>query len=132
MLENLRFNKGEKNGDAEFAGQLAAFADVYCNNAFGTCHRTDASMVAVPEAMAGKPLCVGNLVAKEIQYLSDVIESPERPFVAIVGGKKVSDKINVIANLLKICDKVLIGGAMAYTFALAKGGKIGMSFVEQD
>ncbi len=132
MLENLRFNKGEKNGDAEFAEQLAAFADVYCNNAFGTCHRTDASMVAVPEAMAGKPLCVGNLVAKEIQYLSDVIESPERPFVAIVGGKKVSDKINVIANLLKICDKVLIGGAMAYTFALAKGGKIGMSFVEQD
>lgn len=132
MLENLRFNKGEKKGDAEFAGQLAAFADVYCNNAFGTCHRTDASMVAVPKAMEGKPRCVGNLVAKEIQYLSDVIESPERPFVAIVGGKKVSDKINVIENLLKICDKVLIGGAMAYTFALAKGGEVGKSFIEED
>lgn len=132
MLENLRFNKGEKKGDADFAVELAAFGDVYCNNAFGTCHRTDASMVAVPEAMAGKPRCVGNLVAKEIEYLSDVIEAPERPFVAIVGGKKVSDKINVIDNLLNICDKVLIGGAMAYTFSLAKGGEVGKSFIEKD
>ena len=118
VLENLRFNGGEKKGDAEFAGKLAAMADIYCNDAFGTCHRKDASMVAVPEAMAGKPRVVGHLVAKEIQYLSDAIGSPERPFVAILGGAKVSDKINVINNLLGICDSVLIGGAMAYTFSL--------------
>ncbi|TWU02117.1 phosphoglycerate kinase [Stieleria varia] len=132
VLENLRFNPGEKKGDAEFAGKLAAMADVYCNDAFGTCHRKDASMVAVPKAMAGKPRVVGHLVSKEIQYLSDAISNPQRPFVAILGGAKVSDKINVIKNLLGICDAVLIGGAMAYTFSLAKGGKVGGSLVEED
>jgi phosphoglycerate kinase len=132
LLENLRFNKGEKKGDVGFAGKLAAFADIYCNDAFGTCHRTDASMVAVPEAMAGKPRVVGFLVQKEVQYLSDAIANPQRPFIAILGGAKVSDKINVIKNLLTICDKVLIGGAMAYTFSLAKGGKVGKSRVEVD
>lgn len=132
LLENLRFNKGEKKGDAAFAAKLAAFADIYCNDAFGTCHRTDASMVAVPEAMTGKPRVVGFLVQKEIKYLSDAIANPQRPFVAILGGAKVSDKINVIKNLLGICDKVLIGGAMAYTFSLAKGGKVGKSRVEVD
>ena len=132
VLENLRFNEGEKAGSHEFAEQLAAFGDVYCNDAFGTCHRTDASMVAVPQAMEGKPRVVGFLVAKEIQYLSDAISNPERPFVAILGGAKVSDKITVINNLLEICDKVLIGGAMAYTFALAKGGDVGKSLVEPD
>ena len=132
VLENLRFNKGEKKGDTEFAAKLAAFGDVYCNNAFGTCHRTDASMYAVPLAMAGKPRVVGSLVAKEIQYLSDVIAHPEHPFVAILGGAKVSDKINVLNNLLGICDKVLIGGAMAYTFSLAKGQSVGGSLVEPD
>ncbi|MFM7058061.1 MAG: phosphoglycerate kinase [Planctomycetota bacterium] len=132
LLENLRFNKGEKKGDPEFAGKLAAFADVYCNDAFGTCHRTDASMVAVPQAMAGRPRVVGFLVQKEIQYLSDAIAAPKRPFIAILGGAKVSDKIKVISNLLGICDKVLIGGAMAYTFALATGGKVGKSRVEPD
>lgn len=132
VLENLRFEKGEKKGDAEFAAKLAAFGDVYCNNAFGTCHRTDASMYAVPLAMEGKPRVVGSLVAKEIKYLSDVIAKPEHPFVAILGGAKVSDKINVINNLLGICDKVLIGGAMAYTFSLAKGQKVGDSLVEKD
>ncbi|MCS7467581.1 phosphoglycerate kinase [Stieleria sp. ICT_E10.1] len=132
VLENLRFNDGEKKGDAEFAGKLAAMADVYCNDAFGTCHRKDASMVAVPEAMAGKSRVVGHLVAKEIQYLSDAIANPERPFVAILGGAKVSDKINVINNLLGICDAVLIGGAMAYTFSLAKGEAVGNSLVEKD
>ena len=132
VLENLRFNEGEKAGCSEFASQLASFGDVYCNDAFGTCHRTDASMVAVPQAMEGKPRVVGVLVAKEIQYLSDAIGNPERPFVAILGGAKVSDKITVINNLLGICDKVLIGGAMAYTFALAKGGNIGKSLVEPD
>ena len=132
VLENLRFNAGEKKGDADFAAKLANWADIYCNNAFGTCHRSDASMVAVPEAMAGKPKVVGTLVAKEIQYLSDTIANPARPFVAILGGAKVSDKIKVIDNLLGICDHVLIGGAMAYTFALAKGGKTGESRVEPD
>ena len=132
VLENLRFNAGEKKGCAEFAGKLAAMADVYCNDAFGTCHRSDASMVAVPQAMEGKPRVVGHLVAKEIQYLSDAIGNPKRPFVAILGGAKVSDKINVINNLLGICDSVLIGGAMAYTFSLAMGGKVGNSLVEED
>ena len=132
VLENLRFYKGEKKGDTAFAAKLAGFADIYCNDAFGTCHRTDASMVAVPQAMAGKPRVVGFLVQKEIQYLSDAIANPQRPFIAILGGAKVSDKINVIKNLLGICDKVLIGGAMAYTFSLAKGGKVGKSRVELD
>lgn len=132
VLENVRFNAGEKAGDADFASQLASMADIYCNDAFGTCHRTDASMLAVPQAMGDKPKVVGNLVAKEIKYLTDVISSPEHPFVAILGGAKVSDKINVIDNLLGICDNVLIGGAMAYTFALARGGQVGNSLVEPD
>lgn len=132
VLENLRFNAGEKKGDAEFAAKLGGWADIYCNNAFGTCHRSDASMVAVPESMTVKPKVVGTLVAKEIQYLSDTIANPGRPFVAILGGAKVSDKIKVIDNLLGICDNVLIGGAMAYTFALANGGKTGGSRVEPD
>ncbi|MGL4595803.1 MAG: phosphoglycerate kinase, partial [Thermoguttaceae bacterium] len=114
VLENLRFQPGEKNGDEAFAKELAAFADVYVNDAFGTCHRTDASMFAVPKAMGSKPKVCGFLVEKEIKYLSNAIANPKRPFVAIIGGKKVSDKIMVIKNLLGICDKVLIGGAMAY------------------
>ncbi len=132
LLENLRFESGEKKGDPQFAQQLAQFGDIYCNDAFGTCHRQDASMVAVPEAMAGKPRVVGFLVAKEIQYLRDTIDRPERPFVAILGGAKVSDKINVIKNLLQKCDNILIGGAMAYTFYLAQGGQVGNSLVEPD
>lgn len=132
VLENVRFNPGEKDGDAAFAQQLAAMADIYCNDAFGTCHRTDASMVAVPKAMNAKPKVSGFLVAKEIEYLSETISRPKRPFVAILGGAKVSDKIKVIKNLLGICDHVLIGGAMAYTFSLAQGGKVGKSLVEPD
>ena len=132
VLENLRFQPGEKKGLADFAAALAAFGDVYCNDAFGTCHRTDASMVAVPQAMTGKPKVCGFLVEKEIKYLTDAIANPNRPFVAILGGAKVSDKIMVIKNLLGICDKVLIGGAMAYTFSLAEGGKVGKSLVEPD
>ena len=132
VLENLRFNAGEKKGDTEFASALAAFGDVYCNDAFGTCHRTDASMVGVPQAMGDKPKVMGFLVAKEIEYLLEAIRNPQRPFVAIIGGAKVSDKINVIKNLLNICDRVLIGGAMAYTFELAKGGQTGESRVEVD
>jgi len=135
LLENVRFNKGEKKGDdAAYVAGLAALADAYVNDAFGTCHRTEASMHAVPVAMkqAGRPAVVGFLVEKEVRYLADAIAHPQRPFVAILGGKKVSDKIAVITNLLAICDHVLIGGAMAYTFALAQGGKVGKSLVETD
>jgi len=135
VLENVRFNAGEKKGDdADYSSALAALGDVYCNNAFGTCHRTQASMYAVPKAMkeAGKPAVMGFLVEKEMKYLGDTMARPARPFVAILGGAKVSDKINVIDNLLGVCDKVLIGGAMAYTFSLAQGGQVGGSLVEPD
>jgi len=134
LLENLRFAKEEKKGDPGFAARLAAFGDVYCNDAFGTCHREDASMVAVPRIMKeeGKPAVCGFLVEKEIRYLSEVIADPRRPFVAILGGAKVSDKITVIGRLLEVCDKILIGGAMAYTFFLARGQKVGSSLVEPD
>ncbi len=134
LLENLRFHNEEKKGDPAFAQQLGDLADIYCNNAFGTCHREDASMYAAPKAMKadGKPVVLGFLVQKEIEYLQTTIQSPVRPFVAILGGAKVSDKINVIDNLLSVCDKVLIGGAMAYTFSLAQGGSVGDSLVEKD
>ena len=132
LLENLRFDPGEKAGDTEFAAALARLGDVYCNDAFGTCHRKDASMVAVPSQMAGKPRVVGLLVEKEIKYLSDAISAPQRPFLAILGGAKVSDKIAVIENLIGLCDRILIGGAMAYTFSLAQGGQVGDSLVEPD
>jgi phosphoglycerate kinase len=134
LLENLRFNKEEKKGEVDFGRSLAELADVYVNDAFGTAHRGDASMIAVPRAMkeAGKPAVCGFLVRKEIDYLRSAIENPERPFVAILGGAKVSDKINVIDNLLDKCDRVLIGGAMAYTFYLAKGYSVGKSLVEED
>ena len=132
VLENLRFDPAEKAGDTEFAAKLASFGDVYCNDAFGTCHREHASMVAVPQAMADKPRVVGLLVEKEIKYLSAAIESPKRPFIAILGGAKVSDKIMVINKLLDVCDHILIGGAMAYPFSLARGGEVGKSLVEPD
>ena len=135
VLENVRFNKGEKKGDDDaYVSKLAGFGDIYCNDAFGTCHRTEASMYGVPKAMkdAGKPAVVGFLVQKEIAYLTDAISKPKHPFVAILGGAKVSDKIAVINNLIGICDKILIGGAMAYTFSLAQGGKVGKSLVEPD
>ncbi|MFM8892666.1 MAG: phosphoglycerate kinase, partial [Planctomycetia bacterium] len=135
VLEIVRFNTREKKGDDKaYVDGLAALADAYVNDAFGTCHRTEASMHAVPVAMKalGKPAVVGFLVEKEIQYLADAIARPKRPFVAILGGKKVSDKIAVITNLLSVCDHVLIGGAMAYTFSLAQGGKTGTSLVEPD
>jgi phosphoglycerate kinase len=132
VLENLRFDPGEEAGDGEFAAKLAAFGDVYCNDAFGTCHREHASMYGVPLAMGDAPKVAGLLVEKEIQYLSDVLANPERPFVAILGGAKVSDKIKVIENLLDVCDQVLVGGAMAYTFSLANGGSVGNSLVEED
>jgi phosphoglycerate kinase len=132
LLENLRFDPREETNGADFAQALATMADVYCNDAFGTCHRKHASMVGVPQAMGDKPKVTGFLVAKEIKYLSDVLESPEPPFVAIMGGKKVADKIKAIRKILESCDQVLIGGAMAYTFSLAQGGKVGKSYVVQD
>jgi phosphoglycerate kinase len=135
VLENVRFNPGEKKGDdSDYVAGLAGLADAYVNDAFGTCHRAEASMYAVPKAMkaAGKAAVVGFLVDKEIKYLAEAIGQPKRPFVAILGGKKVSDKIAVITNLLSICDHVLIGGAMAYTFSLAQGGQTGKSLVEPD
>ena len=135
VLENVRFNPGEKKGDdVDYVAGIANLADVYVNDAFGTCHRTEASMYAVPKKMKemGKSAVVGFLVEKEIQYLSDAVGQPKRPFVAILGGKKVSDKIAVITNLLRICDHILIGGAMAYTFSLAQGGTTGDSLVEHD
>jgi len=130
VLENLRFHKEEKAGDSGFAQTLASRADVYVNDAFGTCHRADASMVGVPRAMHDKPRGVGLLVEKEIRYLSGALADPARPFTVILGGAKVSDKLPAIEHLLPRCDHILIGGAMAYTFLVALGHKVGASRVE--
>jgi len=132
VLENLRFHPGEQAGDPAFAAQLAALGDAYVNDAFGTCHRSDASMVAVPQAMAGKPRVVGFLVAKELEILESLLGNPPRPFVGILGGGKVSDKIGFIKSLLRRVDRVLIGGAMSYTFMKAQGQAIGGSRSEAD
>ena len=132
LLENLRFHKAEKKGDSAFAAKLAAYGDVYVNDAFGTCHRPDASMVAVPMAMAGKPRVVGFLVAKEIKFLSEAVSSPAKPFVVILGGAKVSDKMGCIDNLLPKASAIIVGGAMAYTFLAATGHRLGTSRVESD
>jgi phosphoglycerate kinase len=132
VLENLRFHPGEQKGDAAFAGELAALAEVYVNDAFGTCHREDASMVAVPRAMQGKPRVVGHLVGKELNVLDRLLSAPARPLVGILGGAKVSDKIGFIKALLARVDRVLIGGAMTYTFLRAKGRSTGNSKVEAD
>jgi phosphoglycerate kinase len=132
LLENLRFHKAEKKGDAAFAGRLAAYGDVYCNDAFGTCHRPEASMVAVPRAMTGKPRVVGLLVEKELKYLTEALAAPRKPFVVALGGAKVSDKMAAIENLLPKADALLVGGAMAYTFLKALGRRIGESRVETE
>ncbi|MEL7474183.1 MAG: phosphoglycerate kinase, partial [Planctomycetota bacterium] len=131
LLENLRFHKAEKSGDADFAGKLAAYADVYVNDAFGTCHRTDASMVAAPRALEGKPRVSGFLVQKEIRFLSDALANPAKRFAVVLGGAKVSDKIGAIKNLLPKADDILIGGAMAYTFMKALGHDVGDSRVDE-
>jgi phosphoglycerate kinase len=132
LLENLRFHPGEQKGDASFARALAELGDLYVNDAFGTCHRTDASMVALPQAMAGKPRVVGLLVAKELEILGQLLSSPKRPFIGVLGGAKVSDKIGFIKSLLKRVDRVLIGGAMSYTFMKAQGKAVGHSKFEAD
>lgn len=132
LLENLRFHKAEKEGDSGFAGKLAAYGDVYVNDAFGTCHRAHASMVGVPRAMGDKPKVAGLLVEKELAFLSEAVANPARPMVVILGGAKVSSKIGAIEHLLPKCDAMLIGGAMAYTFMRAKGEPTGTSLVEED
>jgi len=130
LLENLRFHGCEKRCEIDFAGQLAAFGDIYVNDAFGTCHREHTSMVGVPEAMGNKPKVAGFLVEKEIAYLSDALADPGRPFTVILGGAKVSDKLPAIENLLPKADHILVGGAMAYTFLIALGHEVGKSIVE--
>lgn len=132
VLENLRFHTAEKAGEENFATRLAAYGDIYCNEAFGTAHRSDASMVAVPLAMEGKPRVAGLLLQKELTYLGESIEHPERPFVTILGGAKVSDKIGAIHNLIGKVDTILVGGAMAYTLLQAIGHDLGASLVEPD
>jgi len=132
MLENVRFHPGEQKGDMELAKQLAALGDVYVNDAFGTCHRPDVSMAGVPQVMAGKPRAVGFLVAKELQILGQLLSAPPRPLVGVLGGAKVSDKIGFIKKLLHLVDRVLIGGAMTYTFLKAQGQAIGGSRCEND
>lgn len=130
LIENLRFNKGEKSGDPEFAKQLARLADVYVNDAFGVLHREHASVVGVGQFLEEKAL--GPLIQREVDALDRLVKGAVKPFVGILGGAKVSDKIGVMQSLLERCDAVLIGGAMAYTFLLAKGQATGKSLVEPD
>jgi phosphoglycerate kinase len=132
VLENVRFNKGEKKGDPVFAAELAGLADAYVNDAFGTCHRDEASMVAVPEQFPPEKRGIGFLVEKELQILDALLKHPRAPMVAVMGGAKVSDKIGVIENLLPKIEKLLVGGAMTYTFLKAQGHNTGKSRVEAD
>jgi len=132
LLENLRFNAGEKACSKTFSAKLASLGDIYCNDAFGTAHRNHASMVGVPAAMEGKPRVAGLLLARELQYLDHAMRHAEKPFVAVLGGVKVSDKMNAITHLLGKVDTILIGGAMAYTFLVANGEGVGKSLVEHD
>ena len=132
LLENVRFDAGEKTGSKTFSEKLATLGDIYCNDAFGTAHRNHASMVGVPQLMEGKPRVAGLLLASELQYLGDAIEHAEKPFVAVLGGIKVSDKMDAIKHLLGKVDTILIGGAMAYTFLVATGKEVGKSLVERD
>lgn len=129
LLENLRFHPEEEANDPAFARALASLADLYVNDAFGTAHRAHASTVGVTRFL---PAVAGLLMEKELTYLSRALEDPRRPFVAILGGKKVSDKIGVIRNLLTKADALLIGGAMSYTFLRATGASVGKSLTEED
>lgn len=134
LLENLRFHHGEKARDSSFASQLASLAEIYCHESFGTAHRKDASMIAVPEEMGthGAPRVAGFLLLHEIDVLSDAFDKPRSPFVAVLGGAKVSDKLAAIGNVMKRVDTVLIGGGMAYTFLLGQGSTVGDSLVDPD
>jgi len=129
LLENTRFYKEETENDPEFARKLAKLGDIYVNDAFGTAHRAHASTVGVAEHL---PAVAGLLMAKEIEVLSSILTNPDHPFISILGGAKVSDKIGVLKNLLNKCEKILIGGGMAYTFLRAQKIPTGKSLVEED
>lgn len=129
LLENLRFRNEEKKNDPDFAKELAALADIYVNDAFGTAHRAHASTEGVTHYL---PAVAGFLIGKELDVMGKALEDPKRPFVAVLGGAKVSDKIGVINNLLDKVDVLLIGGGMSYTFQKALGGEIGNSLLEED
>jgi phosphoglycerate kinase len=130
LLENLRFHPEEEKNDSNFARQLASLADSYVNDAFGTAHRAHASTEGITHFLS--PCAAGFLMEKELMYLSAAVENPEHPYTAIAGGAKVSDKIDLLKNLLKTADYILIGGAMAYTFLKAQGIRVGRSRVEDD
>ena len=130
LLENVRYYPGEEKNDPAFAEKLAANADLYVNDAFGTAHRAHASTEGVTKFLS--PSVCGYLIGRELTYLGEKTANPERPFVVILGGAKVSDKITVIDALIEKADKILIGGAMAYTFALAQGKSVGNSLSEPD
>lgn len=130
LMQNTRYEPGESKNDPELGAYWAGLGDIFVEDAFGSVHRAHASTVGIPSNL--KEVAVGFLVEKELNVLGKALNDPQRPFVAILGGAKVSDKIGVIDNLLKIADKVLIGGGMSYTFAAAKGGKIGTSLLEAD
>ncbi|HMJ66388.1 MAG TPA: phosphoglycerate kinase, partial [Candidatus Binatia bacterium] len=134
LLENLRYYNEEETNDPVFAEKLARLADAYVNDAFGAAHRAHASTVGAPRVIAsrGGPCAAGLLMERELKFLGEELQNPARPFVVILGGAKVSDKIKVIDRLLEKADSILIGGAMAYTFKLAQGFKIGKSLVEPD
>src|SRR5687768_9450105 len=134
LLENLRFYAEEEANDLGFAEKLARVADVYVNDAFGAAHRAHASTEGIARVVAkrGGQCAAGLLMERELKFLGDELDQPARPFVVILGGAKVSDKIKVIDRLLEKADAILIGGAMAYTFKLAQGGKVGKSLVEKD
>lgn len=129
LLENLRFYKEEEANDPEFAKTLASYGDVYVNDAFGTAHRAHASTEGVAHYL---PSVAGFLIEKEVAFMAPLLENPEKPFVAIIGGSKVSSKIGVLESLVKTCDTIVIGGGMAYTFLAVQGHKIGKSLFEED
>jgi phosphoglycerate kinase len=130
LLENLRFHPEEEQNVPEFSKQLAALAEVYVNDAFGSAHRAHSSTEGITKFLS--PCAAGLLMEKELEYLGKAVENPARPYVAIVGGAKVSDKIELLQNLLKFANTILVGGAMAYTFLKAKGVEVGLSKTEDD
>ena len=132
LLENLRFHAGEEGRDENFCKALAEYADVYVNDAFGTAHRSHASTAAIVEYGFVKAAVCGFLIEKELSVMADSLEHPVHPFIAILGGAKIADKLNVINNLLDKCDALIIGGGMAYTFLKAQGGKEGLSLVDDE
>ncbi len=133
LLDNLRFEAGEKANDSAFGAEVAALGQAYVNDAFGTAHRAHASMAAVPDAMpSSAPKVAGLLLDKELHFLRSAIDDPKRPFFAVLGGAKVSDKLGAITHLLPHVDAVFVGGAMAYTFLKATGEDVGASLVEAD